>query len=86
MEDLTALPNIGKVLAQKLNEIEVTSYEDLVDIGSVEAVLRIVGTDTFGYYNMLYALEGAILGIRWHDIPPEVRQKLKQEYDSARGK
>lgn len=86
MEDLTKHPNIGKVLAQKLNEIEVYTYDDLVDIGSVEAVLRIVGSDTFGYYNMLYALEGAILGIRWHDIPPVDRQKLKQEYDSARGK
>ena len=86
MEDLIKLPNIGEVLAQKLNEIEVYSYEDLIDIGSVEAVLRIVGADTFGYYNMLYAIEGAIRGVRWHDIPKEERQQLKDEYDSARGK
>jgi DNA transformation protein len=85
VEDLTQLPNIGEVLAQKLNEIEVYSYDDLIDIGSVEAVLRIVGTDTFGYYNMLYALEGAIRGIRWHDIPKDDRQILKEEYDLARG-
>jgi DNA transformation protein len=86
MEDLTKLPNIGEVLAQKLNEIDVFSYDDLIDIGSVEAVLRIVGPDTFGYYNMLYAIEGAIRRIRWHDLPKEERKKLKQEYDLARGK
>jgi DNA transformation protein len=84
MEDLTKLPNIGEVLAHMLKEIEVYCYDDLADIGSVEAVLRIVGSEPFGYYNMLYALEGAIRGIRWHDIPTEERQKLKQEYDLAR--
>jgi DNA transformation protein len=85
VEDLTKLPNIGEVLAQKLHEINVHSYDDLIDIGSVEAVLRIVGPDTFGYYNMLYAIEGAIRGIRWHDIPKEDRKALKDEYDLARG-
>ena len=85
MEDLTKLPNIGEVLAQKLNEIEIYSYDDLIDIGSVEAILRIIGPDTSDCYNMLYAIEGAIRGIRWHDIPKEERQKLKEEYDLARG-
>lgn len=85
MEDLTKLPNIGKVLAKKLHEIDVHSYDDLIDIGSVEATLRIVGPDTFRYYNMLYAIEGAIRGIRWHDMPKEDLKALKEECDLARG-
>jgi DNA transformation protein len=86
MEDLTKLPNIGEVLAKKLHNVGVHSYDDLIDIGSVEATLRIVGSDPFGYYNMLYAIEGAIRGIRWHDIPKEDRKFIKEEYDQVRGK
>lgn len=84
MEDLSQLPNIGKVLAEKLNRNDVTSYDDLVSLGSIEAVLRIGKTDQSACYNMLYALEGAIRGIRWHSIPREERQQLKEEYDLAR--
>lgn len=84
MDDLSQLPNIGKVLADKLNRKGVTSYDDLVSLGSIEAVLRIRQTDQSACYNMLYALEGAIRGIRWHSIPREERQQLKEEYDLAR--
>jgi DNA transformation protein len=84
MDDLTALPNIGKVLAQKLAEIGVTGYEDLASMGSVEAVLRIGHVDPSACYNMLYALEGAIRGVRWHAIPKEERALLKGEFDLAR--
>jgi len=33
---------------------------------------------------MLYALEGAIQGVRWHAIPKEERAQLKVEFDQAR--
>ena len=84
MEDLSQLPNIGEVLAEKLSRNDITSYDDLVSLGSIEAVLRIGETDQSACYNMLYALEGAIRGIRWHSIPREERQQLKEEYDVAR--
>ena len=84
MDDLSRLPNIGKVLAGKLNQQGITSYDDLVSLGSVEAVLRIGQTDLSACYNMLYALEGAIRGIRWHSIPQDERRQLKEEYDLAR--
>jgi DNA transformation protein len=28
----------------------------------------------------LYALEGAIQGVRWHDLPPQIKDKLKTLY------
>jgi DNA transformation protein len=62
MQDLTKLPNIGKVLATKLQAIGVTSHEDLVELGSIEAVLKIGESHLDACYNMLYALEGAIQG------------------------
>jgi len=83
MEDLTKLPNIGPVLAEKLNKIGVTAYDDLAAMGSVEALIRIGQTDITAFANMLYALEGAILGVRWHDIPKEHREKVKNEFYQA---
>jgi DNA transformation protein len=83
MDDLTQLPNIGPVLAEKLNQIGVTTYDELAEMGSVEALIRIGQTDITAFANMLYALEGAILGVRWHDIPKEHRDKVKEQFYQA---
>ena len=86
MSDLIKLPNIGPSLAERLNEAGISSYDDLVSIGSIEAILKIrEGVDPGACYNMLYALEGAIRGLRWHDIPKEERNKVKDAFDQAAG-
>jgi len=83
MDKLTALPNIGSTLAEKLQSVGITCYEDLAATGSVEAILKIGQTDKSACYNMLYALEGAIQRVRWHSIPKEERAQLKEEFDRA---
>ncbi len=82
--DLTTLPNIGKTLSEKLTNIGVITYDDLAALGSVEAVLQINEQNLSACYNMLYAIEGALQGIRWFGIPKQERALLKQEYDDAR--
>lgn len=84
IETLTNLPNIGLVLANKLIEIGITDQASLEATGSVEAVVQIAEQDLSTCYNMLFALEGAIRGTRWHGIPKEERDLLKQEFDQAR--
>lgn len=84
MSDLTDLPNIGKTLAGKLNRVGVTSHDQLEALGSVEAIIKIGHATGSGCYNMLYALEGAIQGVRWHSLPGQVRQELKNQLDAAR--
>ena len=79
MGELTNLPNIGNVLAEELEASGITTYQQLADCGSVKAVLQLSGT-VHVCLNKLYALEGAIRGIRWHELPKEVRQQLKEEY------
>lgn len=87
METLTQLPNIGGALAEKLAGAGITGYEDLASLGSVEVVLKIRdGVDPGACYNMLYAVEGAIRGMRWHDISKEERRKLMDEFDDAAGR
>jgi DNA transformation protein len=84
MKDLTALPNIGETLAGELREAGVESYDDLADMGAVEATLQIARGGRKDCYNLLFALEGAIRGVRWHSIPKHERARLKQEFDRAR--
>jgi len=85
MDDLPKLPNIGPVLAGKLAEAGIKSYTDLAALGSVRTLLKIRDAiDPGACYSMLYALEGAIRGVRWHAIPRDERQRLKEEFDRLR--
>jgi DNA transformation protein len=85
VEDLSKLPNIGEVLAEKLHSIGITNHDELASAGSIQIVLKIGGSDLSACYNMLYAIEGAIKGVRWHGLPKEDRRKLKEAFDAARG-
>ena len=77
MKQLTALPNIGKTLAEKLNSIGIENEDDLKNVGSENAILKIATLENSGAcINMLYALEGAIQGIRWHGIDKDRKQEL----------
>jgi DNA transformation protein len=85
-ETLAGLPNIGDVLAEKLAVAGVTCYDDLVSLGSVEVTLKIrEGVDPGACYNMLYAIEGAIRGVRWHHISKDERDLLRREFNHAVG-
>lgn len=80
MGELSALPNIGKTVEEQLNEVGIETAEQLIEIGSKEAWLRIKGIDDSACINRLYALEGAIEGIRWHNLSDEVKNELKKFY------
>jgi DNA transformation protein len=42
--------------------------------------MKMVEADNEVCISMLYALEGAIQGIRWHDLDREIREELKKFY------
>lgn len=81
MKQLTNLPNIGKTLAEKLNSVGIENEKILKDIGSKNAIIKIATIENSGAcINMLYALEGAIQGIRWHGLDNDRKQELKEFY------
>lgn len=81
MKSLTELPNIGKTLAKKLELIGVKSEQDLKELGSENAIIKISTIENSGAcINMLYALEGAIQGIRWHGLDNIRKRELKEFY------
>ncbi|GMQ60053.1 TfoX/Sxy family protein [Vallitalea sediminicola] len=80
---LSQLPNIGKTLEKELNDIGIQTAEELKAMGSIDAIIRLsIHGDTC--YNKLYALEGAIRDVRWHQLPKELRQELKCKYDGVK--
>lgn len=82
MNSLTKLPNIGKTLAAKLEMIGIKNDQELKEIGSENVIIKIATIENSGVcINMLYALEGAIQGIRWHGLEKGKKQELKEFYD-----
>lgn len=84
MSKLSKLPNIGKVLEKQLNDVGINTDEDLIDLGSKEAWLKIKEVDDSTCLNRLMALEGAIQNIRWHDLSQEDKDNLREFYNSQK--
>lgn len=78
IEDLTQMKNIGKVVAEKLIQVGITTPEELCAIGSEQAFIRLQTIDETACLSMLQALEGAVQGIRWHNLPRERKEELKE--------
>lgn len=78
MSKLTDLPNIGKTLADKLQAVGITNEQELKAVGSENAIVKIATLDDSACINMLFALEGAIQGIRWHQIDKARKQELTE--------
>lgn len=84
MSKLSKLPNIGKVLEKQLNDVGIKTDEDLIDLGSKEAWLKIKEVDESACLNRLMALEGAIQNIRWHDLSQDDKDNLREFYNSQK--
>jgi TfoX/Sxy family transcriptional regulator of competence genes len=82
MGELENLPNIGKVIEKQLNEIGIFTIDELIESGSKEVWLAIKEIDDSACYNRLCGLEGAIQGIRWHDLSQKDKENLKEFYNS----
>ncbi|MCY6485524.1 TfoX/Sxy family protein [Clostridium aestuarii] len=82
MGELSAIPNIGKVVEQQLNEVGIKTAKQLIEIGSKQAWLKIKCIDDSACINRLYALEGAVEGIRWRNLSEKVKGELKEFYNT----
>jgi len=74
---LENLPNIGVALADLLREAGINTPEDLFETGAIQAFIRIRAVDPEACLSKLCALEGAVEGIRWHNLSSEKKAELK---------
>jgi len=82
MSTLQDMPNIGAKLEAQLFEADIHTPEELKAVGSREAWLRIKAFDPSACLMRLSALEGALRGVRWHNLEPEVKEELRAFYHS----
>jgi len=85
MGELTKLPNIASKLEAQLAAVGITTVEELKNVGSREAWLRILANDPSACIMRLSALEGAIQGIRWHYLDDDTKKSLKEFYHQHKG-
>lgn len=81
MSDLSKLPNIGNALAVRLEEVGIKSENELKILGSEKVFLLLKGIDPTTCINTLFALEGAVQGIRWHNLDKVKKEELKMFFD-----
>lgn len=82
MSALTDLPNVGKVLEQNLIRVGISTPEQLREIGTKEAFLRIRVIDPGACVHMLYGIQGAVEGIKDNFISEETKQELRKFFRS----
>ncbi|SER78353.1 DNA transformation protein [Pseudomonas sp. NFACC02] len=80
MEDeLQQMKNLGKTSAQWLHAAGIHNEADLRRMGAIHAY-RAVKTRGFRTSKvLLYAIEGALLGQHWCDLPREVKASLNDQ-------
>ncbi|MBN1065495.1 MULTISPECIES: TfoX/Sxy family protein [Clostridium] len=81
MGELSKLPNIGKEVESQLNKVGIFTYDELKNIGSEEAWLKIQKNDVSACIHRLLALEGAIQGIKKTALSQERKESLKDFYN-----
>ncbi len=82
MGELSKLSNIGQMVEQQLNQVGIKTYEQLTQIGSKQAWLKIKMMDPSVCIHRLYALEGAIQGVRKNQLSAAIKIELKEFYYS----
>ncbi len=70
------LRNIGPKSAAWLRQTGIRTQADLEAVGALAAYVRVKRAGFKPSLNLLYALEGAILGCHWQEIPDARREEL----------
>lgn len=84
MDTLESMPNIGWEMSGKLIRAGIASSGELIALGSREAFIRLKAQDAGACLSSLCALEGAVQGTRWHNLPDEKKKELKAFFKSLK--
>jgi TfoX C-terminal domain len=77
-DDLERLHNLGPVSAGRLRAAGIETVDDLRRLGAVEAYVRLKRAFPMETTQIsLYAIHGALIGVRWYALSDEVRAALR---------
>lgn len=75
------LRNVGPKSAAWLRQVGIRTPEDLVAAGAVGAFMKVKRAGFKPSLNLLYSLEGALLGCHWQQVPEERRLVMAAEVE-----
>lgn len=75
--------NIGPKSAAWLRQVGLRTLEEIAAIGTVEAFMKVRRAGFKPSLNLLYALEGAVLGCHWQEVPDARRTELVSAAEAA---
>ena len=84
MTELTSMPNIGKEMASKLKSVDITTAEELIELGAKEAFCRLKKNYPNVCLVHLYTLEGAIQNVEFNNLSEKTKASLKAFSDSLK--
>lgn len=75
---ISSLKNLGPVSTAQLKQVGFHTRADLERAGSVEAYRRVRDAGHSTSLNLLWALEGALLDVKWTELPEGLKDSLRQ--------
>jgi DNA transformation protein and related proteins len=84
--DLSGIINIGKDTQAKLRQVGIDSFEKLKEAGTEGAFIRLQTIDPGACLSLLYGLDGAIRGTKWHELPLERKHYLQEFFNMVKKK
>lgn len=83
VKDNDKLRNVGPKSAAWLRQVGIRTQTDLETAGSVAAFIKVKRAGFRPSLNLLYALEGALLGCHWQQVPEARRTEMLQQAEAA---
>jgi DNA transformation protein len=72
--------NLGPKSSEWLASVGVHSLDDVAKLGVVETYKRVKAAYPEKVtLNMLWGLQAALLGIRWDELPSDIKQELRRQ-------
>lgn len=82
-QDLLELRNLGMASVNILRAVGINTYQDLAEVGAVDAYRRIKERGIHVSKVMLYALQGALMDVHWNDLPASLKAQLVAETEES---
>ena len=70
--------NLGPKSTQWLAAVGIHTLDDLREVGVITAYNLVTAHGYNTSLNLLWALQGALMDVRWTDVPESVKQDLLQ--------
>ncbi|MGB8597884.1 MAG: TfoX/Sxy family protein, partial [Burkholderiales bacterium] len=77
-----SFPNLGPACAVRLQAVGILNLKDLREMAAVGAYRLVKNHGYPSSVNLLWAIYGALHGIKWNQVPDNIKAQLKAEIQS----